>query len=244
MEAFFMKKSKLFLTGIPALALVFGLLMTGCGTSPQAVPPQTPQNDASDSSKAEVNAVAAIQGAWEKTIPNGGSAMLFFLGETYALYFNNELGDDGVFTIDGTKLYLWPYDTSFYLYTFAISDQGLTLTKNDAPVMSGLWKKSSYSESTENSIVGYWKHEADNTINILRFYPWGGGSWFHCDKKTMEVVKSEELKFDLAAAGAFQQIIKLGGEGFSGTFPVDIQYTLEGDSMVLTKDGSVYKKVK
>jgi hypothetical protein len=31
-----MKKSKLFLTGIPALALVFGLVIAGCGSSPQA----------------------------------------------------------------------------------------------------------------------------------------------------------------------------------------------------------------
>jgi hypothetical protein len=34
-----MKKSKLFLKGIPALALVFGLLMMGCGSSPQAAAP-------------------------------------------------------------------------------------------------------------------------------------------------------------------------------------------------------------
>jgi hypothetical protein len=230
---------KRFFVGMLAMVLVFGVGLAGCASAAQ-----TPQNGASDSSKAEVNAVAAIQGAWEKTTPNGSSLRLFFLGETYALHSNNKLDDDGVFTIDGTKLYLWPYDTGFYLYTFAISDQGLTLTKNDSPAMSGLWKKSSYSESTENSIVGYWKHEADDTINILRFYPWGGGSWFHCDKKTMEVVKSEKLQFDVAAVGAFQQIIKQGGEGFSFTFPVDIQYTLEGDSMVLTKDGSVYKKVK
>jgi hypothetical protein len=242
------KKHGLLRTSCAALMFIVATLFVGCATG--GTNSTQRQNVAQNERPIVAEVAATFNGAWERTYNNQRS-MLYFVGDTYALYFDDKLNDDGVFTIDGNKLYLRPYDTGFYLYTFAISPDGLTLKKDDAPSMSGLWTRSLYNESSENNaIVGSWRNEAGDKVNILRFYNWGGGSWFHCNATTMEVETSEELEHDLAINGIFkyEHIVKLTGDAAGGWGEVnqrevrERQYTLEGNRLILTDDGSVYIK--
>jgi hypothetical protein len=251
-----MKKNWLKAGGHLIFAFVIATLSCATGAAPggtnltqrQAVAQN--EGPANNSVNNVADVAATFNGAWEKPYSNG-RGMLYFVGDTYALYSNDKLSHDGVFTIDGNKLYLRPYDTGFYLYTFTISSDGLTLKKDDAPDMSGLWTRSPYNESSENNaIVGSWRNEAGDKVNILRFYDWGGGSWFHCNAKTMEVETSEELEHDLAVNGIFkyEHIVRLTGDDAGGWGAVNLrqvrecQYTLEGNRLVLADDGSVYIK--
>jgi hypothetical protein len=236
----------MFLEKVLFLGLV--IVMGGCKTAPDTSKPPTPAPAApsvsqSPAKESQMPEQSAFYGAWERA-SNGNKLMFYFVGDTYALYYNGKLDDDGVFTLDGNKLYLWPYDTSFYLYTFAISPEGITLKKDDAPAMSGLWTKSPYYESTgDNAVVGSWKNESGDTINFLRFYSGGGGSWFHCNAKTMEVEKYETLQYDLPVNGEFTQEIDMGLDGWGSSFFLKKhQYTLENNRLVLTEGGSVYIK--